>query len=312
MDIVFGHKKVQPGPVSPGATLAIGNFDGVHLGHAHIFHQTLRIAREHGGTPAVLTFQPHPAKVLAPAFAPPLITSLDRKLELIAAEGIALTVVEPFDHALARLTPEEFVTQVLSTGIGAKHLCVGHDFTFGNQRAGTASQLAALGRARGIELTVVPPFSVDGLVCSSTKVREFVLEGRVDGARLLLGRDFEVQGEVVRGAGRGRTIGIPTANVHPDADLVPGRGVYAGWAEVVGQSGRTIAAINVGNNPTFGENNTSVEAHLLDFNRDLYGQRLRLGFHSQLRAEKRFMSVEALIEQIRKDIDETRRIHDSR
>jgi riboflavin kinase/FMN adenylyltransferase len=171
--------------------------------------------------------------------------------------------------------------------------------------------LEELGAQHGFHVTIVPAVTVDGLVCSSTKVREFVLEGRVDGARLVLGRDPEVEGEVVRGDGRGRTIGVPTANVKPDTELLPKEGVYAGWATRLdggGELRQIAAAINIGNNPTFGGARVTVEAHLLDADVDLYGARLRLGFVERLRGEQRFASVDELIAQIKRDVEATRAI----
>lgn len=309
MDIFRGHSSLPRRLRDP--VVAIGNFDGVHRGHAALFEQARRHAHHLHGEAVVLTFDPHPAKVLAPSYAPPLITTTARKLELIAATGVDVTVLEPFDRAFASRSPEAFVREVLADGLGARHVVVGYDFTFGQKRSGTVELLGELGPRHGFEVTVVPPVSVDGIVCSSTKVREFVLEGRVDGAALLLGRDHEVEGEVVRGAGRGRTIGVPTANVAAETELVPKLGVYAGWAERVDggeRSGeRWMAAINVGTNPTFVDSRTvSVEAHLLDCDEELYGARLRLGFVRRLRDEARFPSREALVAQIRRDVDETR------
>jgi riboflavin kinase/FMN adenylyltransferase len=282
----------------------------VHRGHAYLFRETRRLAATTGES-VVLTFDPHPAKVLAPSFAPPLITPLSRKLELIAETGIGVTVVEPFDPLLAAKSPEEFVDEILVGALGARHVCVGYDFTFGRARSGTIALLEELGRQRGFGVTVVAAQTVDGMVCSSTKVREFVLEGRVEGAALLLGRDPEVEGEVIRGDGRGRTIGVPTANVKPDTELLPKNGVYAGWGELDGR--RVAAAINVGTNPTFtAAHPISVEAHLLGVNEDLYGRRLRVGFTKRLRAEERFPSVEALVAQIKKDVEETRTVWSQR
>jgi riboflavin kinase/FMN adenylyltransferase len=304
MDIFRGYKALTRRLRSP--VIAIGNFDGVHRGHAHIFEQAKQMARKTGGEAVVLTFDPHPAKVLAPAYAPPLISSLDRKLELIAEQGVDATVVQPFDRTFAALAPEAFVDEVLVDALGAKTICVGYDFTFGARRAGTVEGLRTLGGTRGFDVTVIPAYTVDGIVCSSTKVREFVLEGRVDGARLVLGRPFEVEGEVVHGDGRGRTIGVPTANLKTTTELMPKNGVYAGWAELA--DGRRFgAAVNVGTNPTFVPGQTVVvEAHLLGFSGELYGQRLRVGLLERLRAEERFPSVEALVTQIRKDIEAAR------
>src|SRR5581483_5666963 len=210
-----------------------------------------------------------------------LITPLQRKLELIAEHGIDVTVVQPFDQAFAALSPVEFVDRVLDRGLGAQHVCVGANFTFGRARAGTIPVLGELARERGFELHVIPDVTVDGMMCSSTKVREFVLEGRIDGARLVLGRDPEVEGEVVRGDGRGKSIGEPRK-----------------WP----------AAINIGNNPTFGGAKVTVEAHLLDADVELYGARLRLGFVERLRGEQRFPSVDELVAQIRRDVEKTRAV----
>ncbi|HZS36152.1 MAG TPA: bifunctional riboflavin kinase/FAD synthetase [Polyangia bacterium] len=305
MEIVRGHSALGRRLDRP--VIAIGNFDGVHRGHAFIFDEVRRMAAP-GAEAVVLTFEPHPAKVLAPQFAPPLITPLQRKLELIAEHGIDVTVVQPFDQAFAALSPVEFVDRVLDRGLGAQHVCVGANFTFGRARAGTIPVLGELARERGFELHVIPDVTVDGMMCSSTKVREFVLEGRIDGARLVLGRDPEVEGEVVRGDGRGKSIGVPTANLKPDTELLPKEGVYAGWAERIGEPRKWPAAINIGNNPTFGGAKVTVEAHLLDADVELYGARLRLGFVERLRGEQRFPSVDELVAQIRRDVEKTRAV----
>jgi riboflavin kinase / FMN adenylyltransferase len=311
MDTFRGHTSL-PRPLR-NPVVAIGNFDGVHRGHAHIFQEARRLAAGLDGEAVVLTFDPHPAKVLAPSYAPPLITPLGRKLELIAAEGVSATVVEPFDRAFASKSAEEFVRAVLAEGLGARHVVVGYDFTFGSKRSGNVQLLAELGLRHGFGVTVVPPVSVEGIVCSSTKVREFVLEGRVDGAALVLGRAPEVEGEVVRGDGRGRTIGVPTANVKSETELLPKNGVYAGWGERLGDGRRWAAAVNVGTNPTFVAGvQIHVEAHLLDCNEDFYGERLRVGFVERLRDEQRFPSREALVAQIRQDVEETRRVMSAR
>lgn len=307
MDTFRGHTSLSRRLRNP--VVAIGNFDGVHRGHVQIFAEARALARhEPEGEAVVLTFDPHPAKLLAPAYAPPLITPLPRKLELIAAAGIDATIVEPFDRALAARSADEFVRQVLVAGLGARHVVVGYDFTFGHQRSGTVERLAALGREHGFGVRVVPPVSVEGIVCSSTKVREFTLEGRVDGAALVLGRAPEVQGEVVHGDGRGRSIGVPTANLASETELLPKNGVYAGLCERLSDGARWPAAINVGTNPTFVEGvSVRVEAHLLDCDEDLYGQRLRLGFVARLRDEERFPSRDALVAQIERDVALTRK-----
>lgn len=311
MTIVRGRHQLARAnlPDAGGLALAIGNFDGVHRGHQKLIATTRARAAARGATAAVLTFDPHPARLFAPALAPPLIVSLDRRLELLGALGIELAVVETFDAAFAAIEAADFVSDVLGRDLAAREVVVGYDFSFGRDRAGDVRLLGERGAALGIGVTVVPPVSVGGLTCSSTKVREFVLEGRVDGAALLLGRPFELTGIVVHGAGRGRALGVATANLEPEAELLPQVGIYAGRATLL-EAGVTYAtAISVGTNPQFSAAGAvSVEAHLVDFDGDLYGQRLRLELWQRLRAEQRFPSVEALLAQIRADIAQTRRI----
>jgi riboflavin kinase/FMN adenylyltransferase len=281
-----------------GGALAIGNFDGVHLGH-----QALFAAAAHSPKCA-LTFEPHPAKILAPRYAPPLICVPERKRELLASCGVSELIEQPFDLEFAKTEPQRFVEMLVDTGIA--EVVVGADFTYGRQRKGSVESLRLGLEERGVKLRVVPPVTVAGLVCSSTKVREFVLEGRVDAARMLLGRNFDLAGDVVQGAGRGRKIGVPTANLRTANELLPAIGVYAVRASVGGESAK--GAANLGLNPTFGGGSLSLEVHLLDFDRDIYGQRVRVEFVERLRAERRFHDVEALKEQIAQDIASARRI----
>src|SRR5262245_2656434 len=308
LQIMRGDLELETPP--PEAVVAIGNFDGVHVGHQKIFEIALAKARARGGTACVLTFEPHPARVLAPELAPPLILPLDRKLERIAECGIDMAVLEPFDAAFAQRSPESFVSDILVAALGTRDVVVGQDFTYGRGRAGTVETLAAAGLAQGFGVTAVEKVTARGLVASSSKIREFVLEGKVDGAARLLGQPFEVSGEVVRGAGRGRSIGVPTANLRTEQELLPRPGVYAGRARLGGAYGKPWpAAINIGTNPTFThEDVLSVEAHLIDFDQDLYGTRLTLQFLARLRGEERFPSAEALVAQIRHDIEATRSI----
>jgi riboflavin kinase / FMN adenylyltransferase len=315
--VVRGRKDLAAlRPTLPGGlALAIGNFDGVHRGHQALVHAARARAASHGATTAVLTFDPHPARLFAPALAPPLIVPLERRLELLAQAGADLVVVEPFDAAFASIEAADFVGQVLRRDLDARQVVVGYDFSFGRDRAGDARLLTELGATLDLGVTVVPRVSVGGLTCSSTKVREFVLEGRVDGAALLLGRPFEICGRVVHGAGRGRSLGVPTANVEPEGELLPQVGIYAGRATVLAGGGaghgdvRRPCAISVGTNPQFaGSGTVSVEAHLLDFDGDLYDQRLRVEFLQRLRGEQRFASVDALVVQMSADIAQTRKI----
>jgi riboflavin kinase/FMN adenylyltransferase len=302
MDVIAGTASLPRGRLR-APVVAIGNFDGVHLGHRRLLDLARARADATSGAAVVLTFDPHPAKVLAPDLAPPLLTTAARKRELIAALGIDALVLERFDAELAALEPEAFVQRTLAAGLDAREVVVGYDFTYGRGRAGTTATLAA---TAGLRVHVVPQVTVDGLAASSTKIRELVLEGNVAGARRLLGRDFDVDGTVVRGAGRGRTIGVPTANVVTDNELLPRPGVYAVRVSIAGGPWRAAAA-NLGTNPTFGGGRLGLEAHILDHDgADLYGRALRVAFVARLRAEERFESVDALVRQIHADVARAR------
>jgi riboflavin kinase / FMN adenylyltransferase len=310
MDIIRGNQDLLANAERlKGAVLAMGNFDGVHKGHQTLLSTAKRIANE--GQCGVLTFDPHPARFFAPSLAPPMIMPLEVRLQTLASYGMNFTFVEHFNAALAALSPEEFVTDYLHARLGVAHVVVGYDFAFGKGRKGTTSDLVRLCEAVGMGVEVVPPVAVEGLVCSSTKIREFILEGRVEGAERLLGRPFAVQGEVVKGAQRGRLLGYPTANVAAETELLPRPAIYAAFAQVP-QNGKIIqvdAAVSVGTNPTFQSNGTlSIEAHLLDFQGDLYGERLRIDFIARLRDEQRFENIEALIAAIENDVNQTRDI----
>jgi len=286
-----------------GAALAIGNFDGVHLGHQAL----VRLAREragvHGAPSAVLTFDPHPVRVLRPEVAPPLLTPMSRRLELLAGLGLDGAVVQPFDRAFAATGAAAFVSRDLARAIGCRDVVVGWDFTAGHERARVDALRPLLAEA-GIALHVVAPVASDGLTVSSTKIRELVLEGNVEAAAVLLTRPHEVEGEVVRGAGRGRGLGFATANLQTGG-LLPRNGVYAVRASVgpLGSGAEALAGApllggvcNVGVNPTVeSAGGVRLETHLLEHDgRDLYGAPMRVAFVARLREERRFPSLEAL------------------
>jgi riboflavin kinase/FMN adenylyltransferase len=293
-----------------GCAVAIGNFDGVHLGHQRLLEAARERARARGARAAVLTFEPHPVRVLRPQLAPPLITPLPRKLELLAGQGIDATVVQPFDLAYAATSASQFVERDLAGRMGAAKVVVGYDFTAGHERARVPALRPLLAR-HGIRLHVVDPVTSDGLVVSSTKVREFLLEGNVEAAALLLTRPYDLDGVVAHGAGRGRGFGFPTANVETSA-LLPRNGVYVVRAWVGGGAPGAGAVhggvCNVGTKPTVETNGRTVaEAHLFDFDgRDLYGAPIRVAFVARLRDERRFASVDALREQIAADVSRAR------
>ena len=292
--------------------IAIGNFDGVHRGHQALLARARGLARD-GGQSVALTFDPHPARFFAGDKAPPLLMPLSRRLERLEEEGVDVTIVETFDEALAHLEANVFVEEVLVRDLGAAHIVVGYDFSFGRGRRGDTELLQTLGARMGVGVTVVSKVKVHGLTCSSTQIRQFVRQGHVTGATALLGRPFSVDGEVVHGAARGRTIGYPTANLALGGALAPGPGIYAGRATCLGQPGQPTfgAAISVGRNPTFVEGENAplqIEAYLLDFAGDLYGQRLRLAFVDRLRDEARFDDVGSLVRQIERDVSQTRAV----
>ena len=290
----------------PSPVVAVGNLDGVHRGHQALVAAAVGEARRRGGTAVVLTFDPHPARVLAPERAPRALMTFDQKAEILAGLGLDRLAVLPFTPALARVPPEQFVRDVLGTGLGARVVAVGASFRFGQGRAGDTALLEELGRRLGFDVLTLEPVLLDGAPVSSTRVREALEAGAVEEAARLLGRRHFVDGTVVAGDARGRTIGFPTANLEPVNETLPGHGVYACWARVSGEAEKRPAAVNVGRRPTFAGAEVTVEAHLLDFAGDLYGRRLRLEFERRLRPERKFDGVEALKAQIQADLAQAR------
>ena len=275
--------------------LAVGEFDGVHLGHREVIR----------GSDTVLTFEPHPRTVVAPDSAPKLLTSLEVKADLIASLGVQELVVIPFDGSFAAQSPEEFIDHVLVGQLGSERVSVGENFRFGHRARGDADLLR---RQDAFETRVARLVELDGEIISSTHIRGLVAVGEVAAAARFLGAPFQVRGTVAHGDKRGRTLGFPTANLVPDPRLVvPDHGIYACRAELDGET--HVAAVNVGVRPMFKTGRgLLIEAFLLDFERDIYGRELRLDFLERLRGERRFDSVEALIEQMGADVEQTRRI----
>lgn len=296
MDTVPGYQHLAR-PLR-AAAVAIGNFDGVHLGHRAVLAATVEEARALGGEVVALTFDPHPVKFFSPDRAPALICSLAERLERLADLGVHTAIVQPFDRDFSQKTPAEFVAD-LTERVGARVVVVGHDFSFGKGRSGTFEVLASLLAARGARARQVSPVSAEGEIAASRQIRRFVQSGDVQEAARHLGRPFTLRGEIVHGQARGRTIGFPTANLAPESELLPAAGVYAGFATV---RGATYPAVtNVGVAPTFGENKVTVEAHLLGASLDLYGEVMKLSFVARLRAERRFAGLDELKEQIARD-----------
>ena len=289
--------------------LALGNFDGLHRGHTKIIERIRRGAGERAGTALVLTFDPHPPRVVRPDKAPQLLMTLEQKLEALAKAGIQGAAVVRFTHELSRWQPETFVKTVLVDWLRVAEVWVGADFLFGRDRSGNFSLLRALGGQYGFRAEKIDPIRYKDFVVSSTRIRRLVAEGRVDEAGALLGHHFFIDGAVVRGAGRGRELGIPTANLDTRNELVPPDGVYATTVTIDGVVYPGVT--NIGMRPTFGDVvKPVVEVHALDLERDLYGQCLRLGFVQRLRDERRFPDVDSLKAQIEADVRRARRLFD--
>ena len=280
--------------------LALGNFDGVHRGHRKILDRLCRVARERAATSVVMTFDPHPPRVVRPDKAPPLLMTTAQKLQAVADAGVQGAAVVRFTPELSRWDPETFVRTALVGWLHVSEVWVGADFVFGHDRAGNFSVLRALGVQYGFKAEKIDPVRYKDFVVSSTRIRRLVSEGRVDEAGALLGHQYHLDGTVVRGDERGRTIGFPTANLCTDNEVLPPHGVYATTAMV----GEVVYASvsNVGTRPTVDvSGRTTVETHLLDFARDLYGQTIRLGFVQRLRDERAFGSLDLLRTQIDDD-----------
>lgn len=289
--------------------LALGNFDGLHRGHMKIIERIRRVAAERGGTSLVLTFDPHPPRIVRPDKAPPLLMTLDQKLEALERAGVHGVAIVRFTRDLSRWEPETFVRSVLVDWLRVAEVWVGADFLFGRDRSGNFSLLRTLGGQYGFRSEKIDPVRYKDFVVSSTRIRRLVAEGRVDEAGALLGHHFFIDGTVVRGAGRGRGIGVPTANLDTQNELVPPHGVYATTLTIGGVVHPSVT--NIGSRPTFEEApKTVVEVHALGIDRDLYGQGLRLGFVQRLRDERRFPDVDALKAQIDADVRRARRLFD--
>jgi riboflavin kinase/FMN adenylyltransferase len=294
-------------PDLKGAVITIGNFDGVHIGHRQIFEKVIADARHLGGPAAVMTFEPHPKQVLHPERRPfYLITTIAEKLRLIEAAGVDAVWLVPFSLEFAARTATSFVEDILIGGLAIRKVTIGHDYTFGRGREGNETFLKEMGRKRGFAVDVVNAFRIGEKIISSTVIREAILAGEVSQAAAMLGRPYNLAGLVVVGHRRGAGLGFPTANLEPEKVLVPARGVYA--VRALASGGSYAGVLNIGENPTFGDGRRSVEVHLLDFSGDLYGEPLEVKFIERLRGEVKFDGPDALVAQIRKDIDQARQI----
>jgi riboflavin kinase/FMN adenylyltransferase len=285
------------------AVITIGNFDGVHKGHQSLFQQVIDKAEELGGTSIAMTFEPHPLKALGIS-GPPLITRRDQKLELIEQCGLDVLLCIPFNMEFAAITANDFIEKILVNKIGIKAIIIGADYSFGKDRTGNTQLLKTRGRELGFE-TIVSAWTNDaetGLErISSTRIREIVMEGRVDQAMKYLGRHYQIRGKVIKGRERGGSqLGFPTANIKLYDELCPKLGVYAVSVETI--KGNFMGVANIGFSPTFGDRMFTIEVHILDFDHDIYGTRIRVNMVQRLRDEKKFNNIHELSEQIKQDI----------
>lgn len=304
MDIVRFWRDVPP--ELKGAVLAIGNFDGVHRGHQEVLREAVGIAKREGRRSGAVVFEPHPREFFTPDTPFFRLTPLPLKLELLEALGLDQTFVIAFDRELASLSAETFATEVVAKGLGASHVVVGHDFSYGKGRTGTTAELAALGRVLSFGVDVVAPVGAAGAIFSSSRIREHLRDGEVKDAAEQLGYWWRVRGRVKEGAGRGKGLGFPTLNL----PLAPGQDVRHGiYAMRVDHGGRRYQAAGyVGARPTFGASEPVLEAYLLDFDGDLYGQEVEAEFIAFLRPDQTFATPQALAEQMRQDCDGARAV----
>ncbi|NDV22638.1 bifunctional riboflavin kinase/FAD synthetase [Desulfovibrio sp. JC022] len=290
-----------------GACVTIGNFDGVHKGHQKLISSTCKKARANGLASVVVTFDPHPLRVLVNSKTPPFITLTSQKLELIALHKPDIILALNFTKEMAALSPEEFIKQYLINPLGMKEMVVGYDYALGKGRSGNYETLLELGRKYKYGIERLDPVIINDAVVSSSRIRDLVSEGNVWDVRPLLGRFYQVRGEVVHGMNRGgRLLGFPTANIKLEDELFPKKGVYAIRVEVEGKVLPGVA--NIGKNPTFGNEALSVEAHILDFSEDIYGKDIRVHFIQRIRSEKKFNGLDELKERIGIDINLAREI----
>ncbi len=302
MKIVRGTKNIVKS--IPYPVVAIGNYDGVHMGHQIIFRRAAEIARENSGTAVVFTFEPHPLKIIAPERVPPLLTTFRKKMELIEACGIDQVICADFTRQFADQRPRDFAKDILVDLIGVREIVVGFDYAFGKGREGTILYLKKMGEEFDFKVHVIDPIKLNGHLVSSSYVRELIEEGDVKTAREFLGRNYSIQGPVIHGHHTGKAIGFPTANIDTARVQIPGTGVYAVF--VYHGEQRYQGAVNIGFNPTFNRDRLSVEVHIFDFGEKIYGQEIEVEFIDRIRSEMVFQSADALVEQIKKDIEQAK------
>ena len=284
----------------------MGNFDGVHLGHARIIERLIRSARTNGGPAVAFTFDPHPAAILRPDKVPPPLTQTERKAHLLGQLGVDAVVAYPTDAKFLELSARDFFDRIIVDTLGTRAMVEGPNFFFGHDRKGNVQVLGQFCAEASMEFEVVDPYDLDGQIISSSRTRQYLADGRVEEVAAMLTEPYRVHGMVVHGANRGASLGFPTANVDMVPTLLPKEGIYAGRGYIEGQP--VPAAISLGPNPTFDEGNRKLEVFLLDFDGDLYGQLVEVDFLARLRDVERYDSVDDLLAQMHRDVENTRQI----
>jgi riboflavin kinase/FMN adenylyltransferase len=288
--------------------VALGTFDGVHRGHRVLINSAIEEAKKNGGISVVYTFLNHPLEIIAPERVPKMINTIDEKLRLLEEMGVDYVVLQTFDEKYAETSKEEFIDKILIEYLGAKEIFVGFNYTFAERGSGNVEYLRKVAPKKGIKLNEIKAIEYKGQVLSSTLIRKFILEGKIEEANMFLGRPFFISGEVEHGKKLGRVLGFPTANLKVVNKVYPPFGIFGGTVLIEGEKEKYNAVVNIGKNPTLKPGELSVEVHILDFNRDIYGKKIDVSIEKHLRDEKKFGSMEELRQGIRNDVENWRKI----
>lgn len=288
--------------------VALGTFDGVHRGHRVLINSAIEEAKKNGGISVVYTFLNHPLEIIAPERVPKMINTIDEKLRLLEEMGVDYVVLQTFDEKYAETSKEEFIDKILIEYLGAREIFVGFNYTFAERGSGNVEYLRKVAPEKGIKLNEIKAIEYKGQVLSSTLIRKFILEGKIEEANMFLGRPFFISGEVEHGKKLGRVLGFPTANLKVVNKVYPPFGIFGGTVLIEGEKEKYNAVVNIGKNPTLKPGELSVEVHILDFNRDIYGKKIDVSIEKHLRDEKKFGSMEELRQGIRNDVENWRKI----
>ena len=287
-------------------SIALGNFDGIHIGHRKIIQATVNMAKQSHGCAALFTFYPHPLKVLKESKEPFIIQTFKKKMQIVRQMGIDMVVCAKFSKNFANMHPEVFVKDILIDSLKIKNVCVGYDYTFGKYGKGTVNSLREYAKKYDFNVHIIPPVKIDGIIVSSSRIREFLRAGQIKAANLFLGRNYTITGVVKRGDERGRVLGFPTANIYPHNEILLKNGVYAAYVYI--NDKKYKSAVNIGSNPTFSGVNVHIEAFIFDFNKDIYGEKITIEFVDFLREEVKFKKISDLTDRIKLDIKESKKL----